>query len=192
MVMPGHTMVDMDTGEEKRGRLNQLQLLKLSLKQTPTTDTMAMVLDMEDMDTEATMVTAGHTMEDMDTGEERRGRLRLNQLLLLKLSLKQTLIMDTMAMVLDMEAMAMEDTMATDHTGEDMDSGEERREKLRLSQLLKLTQKPTLTMATTAMEDMVMVDITDLITTDLMAMDIGEGSNSYPMLLSKVLWLWIL
>merc|ERR1719452_199221 len=112
----------------------------------------------------------------MDSGEERREKLRLSQLL--KLSLKQTLIMDTMAMVLDMEAMAMEDTMATDHTGEDMDSGEERREKLRLNQLLKLTQKPTLTMATTAMEDMVMVDITDLITTDLMAMDIGEGSNS--------------
>merc|ERR1719452_463281 len=112
----------------------------------------------------------------MDSGEERREKLRLSQLL--KLSLKQTLIMDTMAMVLDMEAMAMEDTMATDHTGEDMDSREERREKLRLNQLLKLTQKPTLTMATTAMEDMVMVDITDLITTDLMAMDIGEGSNS--------------
>merc|ERR1739838_651276 len=161
-------MVDMDTGEERRGRLRLNQLLKLTQK-PKLMHTMAMVWAIEDMDIEATMVTAGHTMVDMDTGEEKRGRLRLSQLPLLKLNLKQTHTMDTMAMeVWDMEAMAMEDTMATDHTGEDMDSGEGRREKLRLNHLPRLNQKPTLTMVTMAMEDM--VDITDLMedTTDLM------------------------
>merc|ERR1719244_1498463 len=87
VVTTGHT--DMDTGEEKRGKLKLSQLLQLMLmpKLTPIPGiaTMVMVL--------ATMVaTTGHT--DMDTGDERRGRLMLN----LKLTQKLKLIPGTVPM----------------------------------------------------------------------------------------------
>merc|ERR1719495_1530122 len=95
VVTTGHT--DMDTGEEKRGKLKLSQLLQLMLmpKLTliPGIATMDMVLDIMVTIADLTMVvTTGHT--DMDTGEEKRGRLKLN----LKLTQKLKLIPGTVPM----------------------------------------------------------------------------------------------
>merc|ERR1711915_869329 len=86
VVTTGHT--DMDTGEEKRGKLKLSQLLQLMPKLTPIpgTATMDMVLVTMVTTADPTMVaTTGHT--DTDTGDERRGRLRLNLKLTQKLKL---------------------------------------------------------------------------------------------------------
>merc|ERR1712038_1173990 len=123
----------MDIGEGKKGKLSQLLQLMLMPKLTliPGIATMDMVLDTMVTTADLTMVvTTGHT--DMDTGEEKRGKLKLSQLLQLMLMPKLTLIpgIATMDMVLDMMA-------TTGHT--DTDIGDERRGRLRLN--LKLTQK---------------------------------------------------
>merc|ERR1711892_1421042 len=72
----GHTMEDMDIGEERRGllMLNLSQLLMLRLMPIPGIPPMDMVLE---------------DMVDMDIGEERRDPLTLNpsQLLMLMLNL---------------------------------------------------------------------------------------------------------
>merc|ERR1712026_496339 len=83
-------LTDTATGEERRGRLklNQLPILMLILKLTLTC-TMVVGEDMAgdthtmDMDMLATTV-----LTDMTTGEEKRGRLKLNQLPILMLILK--------------------------------------------------------------------------------------------------------
>merc|ERR1719341_1649129 len=98
-----HTATATDTMEERRGMrmLSQLLLLTqmLKLMLMPTTDTMVLVMDMEDM--EDTMVdTIVHTATD--TGEERKGLL--NQLLNPRLIPTMDTIEDTMAE--DGEAMA--------------------------------------------------------------------------------------
>merc|ERR1719369_1194636 len=89
------------------------------------------------------VVTTGHT--DMDTGEGKRGKLKLSQLLQLMLMPKLTLIpgIVTMDMVLDIMVTTADLTMVvtTGHT--DMDTGEEKRGKLKLSQLLQLMLMPT-------------------------------------------------
>merc|ERR1719244_2080119 len=93
VVTTGHT--DMDTGEERRGKLKLSQLLQLMLmpKLTPTPGiaTMDMVLVTMVTTADPTMVaTTGHT--DMDIGDERRGRLSL------KLTQKLKLIPGTVPM----------------------------------------------------------------------------------------------
>merc|ERR1712007_245553 len=77
---------------------------------------------------------------DMDIGAERRGKLRLSLLLLLKQIPRLTPGMDTMV-----------DTM--DILTTDMDIGAERRGKLRLSLLLLLKQIPRLTPGMDTMVD---------------------------------------
>merc|ERR1711915_840041 len=95
VVTTGHT--DMDTGEEKRGKLKLSQLLQLMpmpmLMLIPGIATMDMVLVTMGTTADPTMVaTTDHT--DTDTGDERRGRLRLN----LKLTQKLKLIPGTVPM----------------------------------------------------------------------------------------------
>merc|ERR1711970_1483789 len=76
-------LMDMDTGEERRGMLMLRQLLLLMRTQMlilgTHTDT---VLDIMDMGIDMDMVDIIDLM-DMDTGEERRGMLMLQQLPLL-------------------------------------------------------------------------------------------------------------
>merc|ERR1711915_595401 len=88
------------------------------------------------------VVTTGHT--DMDTGEGKRGKLKLSQLLQLMLMLRLMLIpgIVTMDMVLDTMVTTADPTMVatTGHT--DTDIGDERRGRLRLSQLLQLMLMP--------------------------------------------------
>merc|ERR1712083_968704 len=134
---------------------------------------------------------------DMDTGEGKRGTLKLSQLLQLMLMPKLTLIpgIATMDMVLDIMVTTADLTMAvtTGHT--DMDTGEEKRGKLKLSQLLQLMLMPKLTpipgiatmdmvlvtMVTTADPTMVattgpmdtVMDTTGHMDMDTEAMDIG-------------------
>merc|ERR1739838_644126 len=74
----GHTMVDMDIGEERRGKLSQLPKpmlrLKLILGTLPTdmvldiTDILDMVLDI------MAIPHTDHTMVDTAIGEKRRGK----------------------------------------------------------------------------------------------------------------------
>merc|ERR1719268_715722 len=124
VVTTGHT--DMDTGEEKRGKLKLSQLLQLMLmpKLTPIPGiaTMDMVLDTMVTTADLTMVvTIGHTDMDTDTGEERRGKLKLN----LKLTQRPMLIPGTvpMDMVLDTMDMVMDTTGHTVMDTEVMDTG---------------------------------------------------------------------
>merc|ERR1719245_1293842 len=107
--------MDTGTGEERRGRLklNQLPILMLILK-------LMLICTMEDMVGD-TLITgmdmlATTVLTDTATGEERRGRLKLNQLPILMLILKLMLIC----------------------TMEDMATGEEKRGRLKLNQLLIL------------------------------------------------------
>merc|ERR1719186_2526363 len=95
----GHTMEDMedmDIGEEKRGplMLNLSQLLMLRLMPIlgiPMDMVLDTMVDTEVMDIQHT----GHTMEDMEIGEEKRDPLTLNlsQLLMLMLNLSQLLML---------------------------------------------------------------------------------------------------
>merc|ERR1719318_2495812 len=81
----------------------------------------------------------------MDTGEERRGMLRLSQLLPLTQMPRLTLMLTMVTMVLvmvDTIVHTVTDTDTIAHTA--MDTGEERRGMLMLSQLLPLTQMPRL------------------------------------------------
>merc|ERR1712198_522521 len=114
--------------------------------------TMDMVLDTMVTTVDHTMVvTTGHT--DMGTGDERRGKLKLSPQLQLMPILKLTLIhgIATMDMVLDMATIADHTMVATtDHTDMVMDTGEERRGKLRLNQ--KLTQRLMLIHGTVPMD----------------------------------------
>jgi len=114
--------------------------------------TMDMVLDTMVTTVDHTMVvTTGHT--DMDTGDERRGKLKLSPQLQLMPILKLTLILGiaTMDMVWDMATIADHTMVATtDHTDMVMDTGEERRGKLRLNQ--KLTQRLMLIHGTVPMD----------------------------------------
>merc|ERR1719167_1801684 len=182
VVTTGHT--DMDTGDERRGKLKlspQLQLMPmLKLTLILGIATMDMVWDTTATIADHTMVvTTGHTDMDTDTGDERRGKLRLSPQLQLMPILKLTLILGiaTMDMVLDMATIADHTMVATtDHTDMVMDTGEERRGKLRLNQ--KLTQRLMLIHGTVPM-DMVQVtmdmamDTTDHMDMDTEAMDIG-------------------
>merc|ERR1719495_303347 len=140
----------MDTGEGKRGKLKLSQLLQLiqmlRLMLIPGIVTMDMVLDTMVTTADLTMVvTTGHM--DMDTGEGKRGKLKLSQLLQLMLMPKLTLIpgIVTMVMVLVTMVTTADLTMVvtTGHT--DTDIGEEKRGKLKLSQLLQLMLMPKLT-----------------------------------------------
>merc|ERR1712154_413831 len=120
-------LTDTATGEEKRGRLklNQLLILMLILKLTLTC-TMVVGEDMAgdthtmDMDMLATTV-----LTDMATGEEKRGRLKLNQLpiLMLILKLMPTCIMVDGAMATDIPTMDMDTQVTTAHG--DTATGEE-------------------------------------------------------------------
>merc|ERR1711915_371951 len=115
------------------------------------------------------VVTTGHT--DMDAGEEKRGKLKLSQLLQLMLMLQLMLIpgIATMDMVLVTMVTTADPTMGatTGHT--DTDIGDVRRGRLRLN--LKLTQKLKLIPGIVPM-DMVM-DTTGHMDMDTEAMDIG-------------------
>merc|ERR1711915_698513 len=79
-------------------------------------------------------------MGDMDTGEEKREKLKLSQLL----QLMPIPGIATMDMVLVTMVTTADHTMVvtTGHT--DMDTGEEKRGKLKLSQLLQLMPMPML------------------------------------------------
>jgi len=115
--------------------------------------TMDMVWDTTATIADHTMVvTTGHTDMDTDTGDERRGKLKLSPQLQLMPILKLTLILGiaTMDMVWDTTATIADHTMVvtTGHT--DMDTGEERRGKLRLNQ--KLTQRLMLIHGTVPMD----------------------------------------
>merc|ERR1712198_321388 len=89
VVTTGHT--DMDTGDERRGKLKlspQLQLMPiLKLTLILGIATMDMVLDMATIADHTMVATTDHTDMVMDTGEERRGKLRLNQKLIQRLML---------------------------------------------------------------------------------------------------------
>merc|ERR1711915_1133952 len=109
------------------------------------------------------VVTTGHT--DMDTGEEKRGKQKLNPQLLLKLMLILTIVPMVMAL----------DTMDTTDLPMDMDIediGEKRKGKPKLIPMLR----PMLTPGTAIM-DMAWVTMDTDHTTDhtigLMDMDIG-------------------
>merc|ERR1711893_173567 len=92
VVTTGHTDMDTDIGDERRGKLKlspQLQLMPiLKLTLILGIATMDMVWDTTATIADHTMVvTTGHTDMVMDTGEERRGKLRLNQKLTQRLML---------------------------------------------------------------------------------------------------------
>merc|ERR1712198_569642 len=113
VVTTGHT--DMDTGDERRGKLKlspQLQLMPmLKLTLILGIATMDMVLDTTATIADHTMVvTTGHTDMVMDTGEERRGKLRLNQ----KLTQRLMLIHGTVPMAMDTTDHMDMDTEAMD------------------------------------------------------------------------------
>merc|ERR1712121_493718 len=119
-------LTDTATGEERRGRLklNQLPILMLILK-------LMLICIMEDMagDTH-TMdmdMLATTVLTDMATGEEKRGRLKLNQLpiLMLILKLMPTCIMVDGAMATDIPTMDMDTQVTTAHG--DTATGEESR-----------------------------------------------------------------
>merc|ERR1712154_609041 len=117
----------MDTGDERRGKLKlspQLQLMPiLKLTLILGIATMDMVWDTTATIADHTMVvTTGHT--DTDTGDERRGKLKLSPQLQLMPILKLTLILGiaTMDMVLDMATIADHTMVATtDHMDMVMD-----------------------------------------------------------------------
>merc|ERR1712054_600383 len=105
--------MDMDIGEERRGKLKlspQLQLMPiLKLTLILGIATMDMVWDTTATIADHTMVvTTGHTDMDTDIGDERRGKLKLSPQLQLMPILKLTLILGiaTMDMVLDMATIA--------------------------------------------------------------------------------------
>merc|ERR1719419_1227273 len=121
----------MDIGEKRKGKpklsppLSLIQMLKPML--IPGIATMDMVLDIMVTTADLTMVvTTGHTDMDMGTGEERRGKLKLN----LKLTQRLMLIPGTvpMDMVLDIMVTTADLTImvTTGHTDMDMGTGEER------------------------------------------------------------------
>merc|ERR1712198_574906 len=98
VVTTGHTDMDTDTGDERRGKLKlspQLQLMPiLKLTLILGIATMDMVLDTTATIADHTMVvTTGHTDMDTDTGDERRGKLKLSPQLQLMPILKLTLIL---------------------------------------------------------------------------------------------------
>merc|ERR1712168_998161 len=100
-------IMDMDTGVERRGKLNLklLQLLKLILKLIPGMDTMVDIM---------------YTPMDITIMARDLLKLSQKQLLLLKLIPRLTPGMDTMVVTMDILIM-------------DMDTGAERRGKLRLN-----------------------------------------------------------
>merc|ERR1719245_496903 len=104
-------LTDTATGEERRGRpkLNQLPILMLILK-------LMLICTMEDMagDTHTTGMDmlATTVLTDTATGEEKRGRLKLNQLPILMLILKLMLICTMEDMVGDTLTTGM-DMLAT-------------------------------------------------------------------------------
>merc|ERR1711915_413949 len=115
-----------DIGEKRKGkpklspRLSLIQMLKPML--IPGIATMDMVLDTMVTTADLTMVvTTGPTDMDTDTGEERRGKLKLN----LKQTQRLMLIPGTvlMDMVLDTMDMVMDTTGHTDMDTEVMDTG---------------------------------------------------------------------
>merc|ERR1739838_483277 len=73
----GHTMVDMDIGEERRGKPSQLPKPMLRLKPILGTLPMVMVVDITDIPGMVLDIMAiphtDPTMVDTDIGEERRG-----------------------------------------------------------------------------------------------------------------------
>merc|ERR1712126_654567 len=116
VVTTGHT--DMDTGDERRGKLKlspQLQLMPmLKLTLILGIATMDMVWDTTATIADHTMVvTTGHTDMDTDTGDERRGKLKLSPQLQLMPILKLTLILGiaTMDMVWDTTATIADHSM---------------------------------------------------------------------------------
>merc|ERR1712136_484604 len=116
----------MDIGEERKEKLKlSLRLLLIQMLKPmliPGIATMDMVLDIMVTTADLTMVvTTGHTDMDMGTGEERRGKLKLN----LKLTQRLMLIPGTvpMDMVLDTMDMVMDTTDHTDMDTEVMDTG---------------------------------------------------------------------
>merc|ERR1719357_1031420 len=118
-------------------------MLMPKLTLIPGIATMDMVLDIMVTTADLTMVvTTGHT--DMDTGEEKRGKLKLSQLLQLMLMPKLTLILGiaTMDMVLVTMVTTVDPTMVatTGHT--DTDTGDERRGRLSLKLIQKLKLIP--------------------------------------------------
>merc|ERR1712106_1121456 len=128
-------MEDMVSGVEKRGMPMPNQLLLLTLMLTlmlmPTMVTMVLAMvdmeimvDMEDMVDMVLGMVDIEDMVDMVSGVEKRGTLRLSQLLMQMLMLMPMLITDTTDMAVDGEAMedgedmvAFTDLMAMD-TGE--------------------------------------------------------------------------
>merc|ERR1719341_3083679 len=150
----------------------------------PTMVTTVLVMVMVDivhtaMDTDTTVHTA------TDTGEERRGMLRLSQLLPLTQMLRPMLmlgmvIMDTVLVMVDTTVHTAMDTDTIVHTA--TDTMEERRGMLMLSQLLPLTQMLKLMLMPTmdTIEDTMAEDGEAMVAiTDPMAMDTGEGSNPF-------------
>merc|ERR1719419_1021320 len=117
----GH--MDIDTGEEKRGKqkLNPQLLLMLMLILT----IMHMVMALDTMDT--TDPTMDTDIEVMDIGGKRKGKPKLSPML------KPMLTPGTA--IMDMAWVTMDTDHTTDHTTglTDMDIGEERKEKLKLS-----------------------------------------------------------
>merc|ERR1719339_791874 len=170
-----------DTGEERRGMLRLSQLLPLTQMLRPM-----LMLGTVIMDTVLVMVdTTVHTAMDTDTivhtatdtGEERRGMLRLSQLLPLTQMLKLMLMPTTDTMVLVMVMEDMEDTMVDTIVHTATDTGEER--KGLLNQLLNPRLIPTMdTIEDTMAEDGAAMAAT----TDPMAMDTGEGSKRFSLL----------
>merc|ERR1719341_2972004 len=156
------------------------------------------------MDTDTTVHTA------TDTGEERRGMLRLSQLLPLTQMLRPMLmlgmvIMDTVLVMVDTTVHTAMDTDTIVHMA--TDTMEERRGMLMPSQLLPLTQmlklmlmptmdtgeerkgllnqllNPRLTPTMDTIEDTMAEDGEAMAaTTDPMAMDTGEGSKRFSLL----------
>merc|ERR1711915_677326 len=112
--------MDMDTGEERRGKLKLSQLLQLMLMPKlmliPGIATMDMVLVTMVTTVDPTMVaTTGHT--DTDTGDERRGRLRLKLIQKLKLipgTVPMDMVLVTMDTVMDTTGHMDMDTEAMD------------------------------------------------------------------------------
>merc|ERR1712228_74856 len=123
VVTIGHTDMDMDTGEEKRGKqkLNPQLLLKLMLILT----IVPMVMALDTMDTTDPPM----DMDIEDIGEKRKGRPKLSPPLLLKPMLTPG------TAIMDMAWVTMDTDHTTDHTTglTDMDIGVERRGKLKLS-----------------------------------------------------------
>merc|ERR1719315_1011107 len=122
-------LMDMDTGEERRGMLMLWQLPLLMRTQMLILGThTVMVLDIMDMGIDMDMVDIIDLM-DMDTGEERRGMLMLRQLQLLMrtqmliLGTHTDTVLDIMDMGIDMDMVDIIDLI-------NMDTGEERKEML--------------------------------------------------------------